>query len=256
MVADIFQYYKYRNSCNSTWYDFRICENKFIFNEYEAILFIVSCIRANYEVHLLCADNHYDVICASLAFSPVDIIGHAELHGLKITWDGHDVVITMDEMPELLLSHSDFISIADAMCELLNLEYCKDILNVRDLDSVYLEHMLGADLPFIQSKEFIEVPILSLRVFSKDSETFIPIDEHPYYLQLVNKNLNAFGQCLTNHTFETTEFRYRRLIASLIVNGYPYKSNYIITYNDDMIVRDGTHRLAILYKMYGNIKFR
>ena len=195
LSTDIFQYKKYCKSCESTWYDFKICENKFVFNEYEAILFVVSCVRANHEIHLLSTDNYYNVIGASLAFSPVDIIKHADLYGLEIIWDGRDVMINMDEMPKLLLSLSDFDSIVDVMYDLLTFEYCKDILSVRDLDSVYLEHMLGVDLPFINSKEFIYVSILSLKVFNKGSETFVSINDHPYYLP---RTTCIFGKCYSN----------------------------------------------------------
>ena len=252
--ADIFQYVKYNKSCDLIWYDLVICGNKFGFNEYELILFIVSCIRANYEINVLHTNICYNVINVSFSFAPVEILTNVDLYGLRIVWDGNTATIKMDEKPTLLLSQFELGAMIEAMYELLNLEYGKDRLFIQDLDPVYLEHMLGVDLPFIQSKEYIDVPIMSLRVFRKDNEDFVPINKHPYYLQLVNKNLHCDEQCITNRKFETNEFRYRQLIASIIVNGYPYKKNHIIIYNNDMIVRDGTHRLALLYKIYGDIK--
>ena len=44
----------------------------------------------------------------------------------------------------------------------------------------------------------------------------------------------------------------QKLRESIIANGYP-SSGWIVTFGDEPYIRDGQHRAAILYNLYGDI---
>ena len=60
------------------------------------------------------------------------------------------------------------------------------------------------------------------------------------------RQVNRFG--------ETNEERRNALLESVRKNGYPFNNNYIILFNNQNIVRDGQHRAAALYYLYGDME--
>jgi hypothetical protein len=55
-----------------------------------------------------------------------------------------------------------------------------------------------------------------------------------------------------NKTGESNKDRRDKMLESIKTNGYPYENKYIILFNDQNIIRDGQHRAAALYYLYGD----
>lgn len=55
-----------------------------------------------------------------------------------------------------------------------------------------------------------------------------------------------------NKRGESNKDRRDKMLESIKTNGYPYENKYIILFNDQNIIRDGQHRAAALYYLYGD----
>ncbi len=55
-----------------------------------------------------------------------------------------------------------------------------------------------------------------------------------------------------NKRGESNKDRRDKMLDSIRTNGYPYDNKYIILFNDQNIIRDGQHRAAALYYLYGD----
>lgn len=55
-----------------------------------------------------------------------------------------------------------------------------------------------------------------------------------------------------NKVGETNKKRRDSILESVRSNGYPYSNKYIILFNNQNIIRDGQHRAAALYYLYGD----
>lgn len=61
-------------------------------------------------------------------------------------------------------------------------------------------------------------------------------------------------QRFSNSIGQTNSSRLHDCLKQIQERGYPFQEEYIILYNDDIKIRDGVHRAACLYYLYGNIK--
>ena len=79
----------------------------------------------------------------------------------------------------------------------------------------------------------------------------LPVHKTPVYKYLngdrdVYKNYHHY-----NYYGVTNEKRINNVVNSVKENGYPYKEQYVILSNGQNIVRDGQHRVAALFSLYG-----
>ena len=56
----------------------------------------------------------------------------------------------------------------------------------------------------------------------------------------------------SHHIGQTSQDRLESMNKSIQENGYPLNDQYIVLYGDDNIIRDGQHRAACLYNLYGD----
>lgn len=156
---------------------------------------------------------------------------------------GMDIVFTEEELYDA----------KEQSLELLGEMY--KIIDFRLLDPVYLEHMLWIDLPYLYDYSYELVKVDQLMVFSRDTFGGVRITESPYYKFLI-------GQCdsliHTSSDFQnqTPEERLLYCVDAMKDHQYGNNGQYIILYNDSPIIRDGSHRAASLYYLYGNIEIK
>ena len=249
----IFHYVKSKECIDgSPRYDFIINNKSISTDEIKFIEFAVSCLRARKEIENLLEFN--PELLESSNVIPFTIINKEYLLNLKIFFS--DNIITLNLYGEKIfeIHFEAFKLFTEQIYDTLNFEYTKNLFDLRILDPIYLEHMLGIDLPFFCSLDYDEHYILDLKVFDRKSLSEVSVLHHPVFIELKSLNFSETTSLPTNCLFESNEFRSRKILSNLMKNGYPYAKKFIILYNDEMIVRDGTHRLSCLYFLYGNIK--
>ncbi len=81
-----------------------------------------------------------------------------------------------------------------------------------------------------------------------------PVSEIPAYYFLKGEKKYFLDYNQYNYFNQNNEKRLIETLNSIKRNGYPYKNQYIILFNDKNYVRDGQHRAAILANLYGKNK--
>ena len=222
------------------------------FGEFEFIEFAVSCLRAYEEIKNLINNN--GILLKSSEIIPFTIMDKATQLGFRISFAGNVVMLSFVGQKMFEVHFEDFKIFSEKLYDTLNAEYTKNAFDLRTLDATYLEHMLGVDLPFFIGWNYDEEYILDLKVFDKQTLSEVSIKNHPNFIQLKAKKFFDISRLSTNCLFESNEVRFRKILSNLIQNGYPYAGKFIVLYNDEMTVRDGTRRLSCLYFLHGNIK--
>lgn len=230
-------------------YDFKFNETKLSADETEFIEFVVSCIRARREIEYI--KTFHPKFVPTSTVLPFDIICKKYLSDLEIFLRGNVVVVNLCGQNIFEVSYDEFTTFTEKLYDLLNLEYTKNLFDLRAIDAIYLEHMLGADLPYFTGWKYDVCRISDLKIFDKKnlSEVFMKDCD--------GLELRRFADSPalpTNFLLESNETRFRKILSNIMTNGYPHDNKFIIVYNDEMTVRDGTRRLSCLYFLYGDIE--
>lgn len=227
-------------------YKFAIEKDERIMSEEEAIELMVSLLRANYEVHYLIERKRN--IVASASMIPLGLISKNS-YNLTVSFYKQRIVISVFDLESVNYSLDEYSDFCEKIYQLLNREYGKGF-SFKSLSPVYLEHMLGIDLPNIERIEMCKKDILSLTIFDREGPCKVKIYEHDIYNQL-KTGVFKEGRKSTNHLFENNEERIRNILSEIRKDS---KNVCAVVYGDEDVVRDGTHRLACMYFLYGNIE--
>ena len=220
------------------------CER--IVSEEEAIELMVTLLRANYEVNYLIERKKEIVSSASIV--PLELITKSA-YNLTISFLKQKIVVSILEFENIDYSTDEYSDYCEEIYQLLNREYGKGF-DFKLFSPIYLEHMLGIDLPNIKRIEQCKTDILSLTVFDREGPSKVRIYEHEIYNQLKTGDFKQ-GRKTTNHLFENNEERIRNVLSKVKKDS---KDACAVVYGDEDVVRDGTHRLACMYFLYGNIE--
>ena len=79
----------------------------------------------------------------------------------------------------------------------------------------------------------------------------LPVYKTPVYKYLVGDKVGYEKYNQYNYHGVNNCDRIDGVLSSIKENGYPYKEQYIILANGQNIIRDGQHRAAVLYDLYG-----
>lgn len=131
----------------------------------------------------------------------------------------------------------------------------------RDFDPVNLSEMAGI-LPDLESISYENVMLEDLLIdtFDELGEPVIrPLKESRVYKALkgdkaennAHKQTNLFKS--SGAEPQTNRERLEYNLEQIREKGYPVGKEFIILFDDDYIIRDGQHRAACLYFLYGNI---
>lgn len=214
--------------------------------EKEAIEVMVSLLRSNYEICYLLERKRNVVTSASII--PLVLISK-DIYNLTVSYYKQRIVLSVFELKDVNFSLNEYSSYCEEIYQLLDREYGKGF-SFKLLSPVYLEHMLGIDLPNIEKIEMCKTDILSLSIFDREGPCKVKIYEHDIYKQL-NTGVFKEGRKTTNHLFENNEERIRNILTEVQKDS---KNACAVVYGDEDVVRDGTHRLACMYFLYGNIE--
>lgn len=144
--------------------------------------------------------------------------------------------------------------IYDVVDDLINI----DGFSARDYDPVFLEQILIQKLLDLKEVRHDTIKISELKVpqigwkrlFKKNIE--ITESRCVKALQGNEKYINI--KRASDHINQTGKERLDKTLCSIKKNGYPYDNQYIVVFNNENIIRDGQHRAACLYHLYGDIE--
>lgn len=133
--------------------------------------------------------------------------------------------------------------------EAYNLKY-----SIKNFDPIYLSIFLWKRINKIRDI-IVEEEYLDNLCVPEGKDGVKKIENTPYYKTLkLGKEINIQSIFNSNHVNETHYERIIKIKKSIENNGYPYKEQYIIVYNNENKIRDGQHRACTLKYLYGNIK--
>ena len=144
-----------------------------------------------------------------------------------------------------------------ALCRDLNvaIDRLVDVEGFRmeDIDPVYFECMLSDIILELQKVKMDKVSLGAL--LAPELKGIMPLPESRCVKALEGhpeeNNRSPRASALTG---QSNQERLDAMLNSVKANGYPYKNNYIVLYGDDNIIRDGQHRAACLYHLYGDVE--
>ena len=167
------------------------------------------------------------------------------------TNDGH-IFIKINEF-EKSFSIDELVKLNDLLSkkidEAYNLKY-----DIKNFDPIFLSIFLWKRLHKIKDI-IVEDEYIDNLCVPKGKNGVQKITDTPYYKTLeVGKEIDIKSVFNSNHVDETHYERIMKIKKSIEDNGYPYKNQYIIVYNNENKIRDGQHRACTLKYLYGNIK--
>lgn len=217
--------------------------------EIEAIEIMVTLLRANYEIAYL--RKRRPKLCKTGRYKTLEIM-KKEIYGLDISLRDHTITMILFEKYRILYGYDSFDEQCESIYSFLSHNYGKGTIDYKIFSPTYLEHMLGVDIPQIEKVEHTKEKIMTLELYERAglaAPAKVRISEHSLYKQLQHGYADN-GFKVTNHIYENNVERMHNVMEEIkkSVKIYP-----VVVYGNENVVRDGTHRLACLYYLYGNI---
>lgn len=206
------------------------CLSNFLFRLLSAFLF-----RLNFELSNFNTDDEQWWVASGLP------------HILNATIQGDLVSISFFDK-SINLKKGELKSLVFSLMNELNNMYNFG-LDLSSFDPIYFENMLILDLPYINNVKLEKHTINDLRFYSKEDMNGTTIENSKYYL-LLKSGIDKIYYSRSNLSYDTQMNRFKRLESSILRNGFDSFSAVI--YNSCPIVRDGSHRAAVIYNLYGN----
>lgn len=125
------------------------------------------------------------------------------------------------------------------------------------IDPVFMSLFLAKNLNHLKAVKKDTVMLGDLLVNHKNRMGFIKFSklENGRAVKALNGDSSENdGHRESHHVGQTSEQRLESMKSSISVNGYPFNGQYIILYEDQMLIRDGQHRASCLYVENGNIE--
>ena len=213
-------------------------------NEQDAVEFMVKCLRASSEIKNAIKEKNEDLQVLKADYCKVQ---------MDILFNDHNVHIKCKYGIETL-SIVEFEKQCDAMWDALASMYDTEDFQVKTIDARYLEQILGIDLPFIMNAKIEMIKMEDLRNFSVGNPKGIHLRKGRYYKQISTDSYINYPNHINNFIGQTNEERTKAVLESMKESNYATNGKYIVLYNDSNVIRDGEHRAAALYHLYGNIE--
>lgn len=217
------------------------------FSEIETIEIMVSLLRARFEIEYLKERK-------PRAFQSTErmslVVLEKKIYGLKVVLAKENIIVLLFGSNPIKYNHKTFYEQCEMIYEQLSKVYGQGVIDYKVFSPTYLEHMLGIDIPSIEKVEYSKQNILSLFFYDRRGPQKVRIIEHELFEQLKSGNIKS-GWKSTNHIFEDNEERIRNVLSEVSDKPETYCA---VVYGDEDVVRDGTHRLACMYYLYGDIE--
>lgn len=125
------------------------------------------------------------------------------------------------------------------------------------MDPVFLSLLLAKKMKHLRSVKVDRVMLGDLIVNHRNRFGFLKyqkLSESRAVKALNGDNSENDGFRRSHHIGQTSRQRLDAMKDSIAEHGYPYEGQYIILYEDQMLIRDGQHRASCLYVAQGNIE--
>lgn len=124
-------------------------------------------------------------------------------------------------------------------------------------DPVFLSLLLAKKMKHLRSVQMDRVMIEDLIVNHRSRFGLLKyqkLAESRAVKALNGDNSENDGFRRSHHIGQTSRQRLDAMKDSISEHGYPYEGQYIVLYEDQMLIRDGQHRASCLYVSEGNIE--
>lgn len=125
------------------------------------------------------------------------------------------------------------------------------------IDAVYLSLLLAKKMKHLKAVKMDTVQLSKLFVNHKTRFGFLKyrkLENSRAVKALRGDSRENDAARKSNHIGQTSSQRLDAMKNSIKENGYPYGGEYIILYEDQMLIRDGQHRASCLYVANGDIE--
>lgn len=143
--------------------------------------------------------------------------------------------------------------LADSMNLLLDIEG----FDCKKMDPVFLSLLLAKRLKYLKSVKLDTVRLSELIVNYRNKFGFLKynkLTESRAVKALRGDSSENDGARKSHHVGQTSKQRLDTMKQSIEAHGYPYNGQYIILYEDQMLIRDGQHRASCLYVENGDME--
>lgn len=146
----------------------------------------------------------------------------------------------------------EFEQLCHDVGEAVNSLIAVDGFDCNNLDPVYFEIALWKRLMNLKSVKIDEAALGSM--WAPGKVGIFPLPESRAVRALRGDSKENDEPRYSHHIGQTSQNRLDSMKKSIQENGYPSNDQYIVLYGDDNIIRDGQHRAACLYSLYGDKK--
>ena len=137
------------------------------------------------------------------------------------------------------------------ICEFLTKQYGFNLIDYSKIDPMFLEQILGIDLPFLKGAEIKTIWLNDLKNFSIMKKRGIPLKKGRYYQQLITKSFINSPNHKNNFINQTNENRLLTSVENMKKHNYGSNGSFIILYNNSFVIRD-VNKNATFYKLFSN----
>lgn len=169
---------------------------------------------------------------------------------------GESVHVHLNDL-RLDLTIAEFSAFSDSLYDIINGMVQVDGFDARKFNPVFLALLLARELPNLKRVQMDEVQLSRLLLYKPVLGPFVRSVRLPKskVVKALNGDTreNDVGRA-SHHINQTSAERLDAVMASVREHGYPYGDEYIVLYDDNLLIRDGQHRAACLYHLHGDIK--
>ncbi|MGN0153440.1 MAG: hypothetical protein ACI4A3_03245 [Lachnospiraceae bacterium] len=155
--------------------------------------------------------------------------------------------LTVEELDKLSAELTDTVN------QLVDIEG----FDCNKMDPVFLSLLLAKKMKHLRSVQIDRVMLEDLIVNHRNRFGFLKyqkLSESRAVKALNGDNSENDGSRRSHHIGQTSRQRLDAMKDSISEHGYPYDGQYIVLYEDQMLIRDGQHRASCLYVSEGNIE--
>lgn len=224
-------------------FDFK---NKIVLDEHHGIEFLVKLNRLIYELQ--------NIIALNKNITKITLPNRGGYSFQCDVFKDGVLVYTDFGVQNISLDCVDIIK--NNIVSFLDKFYGVGIISYRKINPMYLEQVLGVDLPYLISAKIEEVRLSDLRNFDINNPYGSLIQNGRYYKQISSNAYINTPSHINNFIGQTNEERTKAVLETMKNGQYGNNDELIVLYNDSPIIRDGEHRAAALFYLYGDITLK
>ena len=172
---------------------------------------------------------------------------------IKILLTKKEEICFHTQYGDVKLTDSQFSRLCRMVEKILNKLVKAEKFECRNFQPKYLAFWLSKNLQAFDREEIDYVYLDELMV-SEDNGN-VNLRESDKFQALKGQiDIDQKKQRISNGIGQINSSRLNDNLGEVRHRGYPFHEEYIILYNSDIVIKDGAHRAACLYYLYGNIR--